>query len=74
MFITELLDIFSYINLIRQFNVFKTFYLSEKNVNFIEKNRKINIAEISFMKNIKECLDNNNFRIFGKMKEQNPVQ
>ena len=74
MFITELLDIFSYINLIRQFNVFKTFYLSEKNVNFIEKNRKINIAEISFMKNIKECLDNNNFRIFGKMKEQNQAQ
>ena len=69
LFITKLLDIYSYFDLIRQFNVFKTFYLSEKNVNFIEKNRKINISEICFMKNIKECIDNNNFRIFGRMKE-----
>ena len=70
MFITKLLDIYSYFDLIRQFNVFKTCFLTEENVNFIESNRKINIGEISFMKNIRECLDNNNYRIFGKIKKQ----
>ena len=68
MLLTKLLDIFSYFDLVRQFNVFKSFCLSENNVHIIEKGRKINIADISFMKNIRECVDNNNFRIFGKMK------
>ena len=36
---------------------------------FLERNRKINIGEMGFMKNIKECIVNNNFRIFGKNKE-----
>ena len=70
MFITKLLDIYSYFDLIRQFNVFKACLLSEEKMNFIERNRKINISEMSFMKNIKECLDNDNFRIFGKIKQE----
>ena len=70
MFITKLLDIYSYFDLIRQFNVFKTCFLSEENMNFIERNRKINIGEMSFMKNIKDCLDNDNFRIFGRIKQE----
>ena len=70
MFISRLLDIYSYIDLFRQFNVFKINFLNEKNLDYIEKNRKINIGEINFMKNIRECLENNNFRIFGKMKEE----
>ena len=69
MFMTRILDIFSYFDFFRQFNVFKTLYLSEKNLNIIEKERKINIGEISYMKNIKECLDNNNFRIFGRIRD-----
>ena len=71
MFLTKLLDIYSYLDLLRQFNVFKSYFLNESNLNIVERNRKINISEISFMKNIKECVDNNNFRIFGKMKEDN---
>ena len=69
MFLSRLLDIYSYLDLFRQFNVFKTCFLNEKNLNYIEKNRKINIGEINYMKNIRECLENNNFRIFEKMKE-----
>jgi hypothetical protein len=66
-FITRLLNVFSYMDFFRQFNVFKSLFLSEKNINYIEKNRKINIGEISFMRNIKECIDNNTFRVFGRI-------
>ena len=70
MFITKLLDIYSYFDLIRQFNVFKACFLTKEDANFIESNRKINIGDINFMKNIMECLDNNNYRIFGKIKKE----
>ena len=70
MFLTRLLDIFSYFDLARQFNVFKTYLLNEKNLDFIERTKKINIGEISFMKNMKECFENNNFRIFGRMNDK----
>ena len=71
MFLTRLLDIYSYLDLLRQFNTFKSYFLNESNLSIVERTRKINIGEISYMKNIKECVDNNNFRIFGKMKEDN---
>ena len=67
MFISRLLDVYSYLDLLRQFNVFKALFLNERNMNYIEKNRKINIGEISFMRNISDCIDNNNFRIFGRL-------
>ena len=70
-FLTRLLDIYSYFDLMREFNDFKTCLLNENNINFIERGKKINIGEISFMKNIKECFDNNNFRIFGRIKQIN---
>ena len=70
MFLTRLLDIYSYYDLVRQFNVFKTYLLNENNLDFIERAKKINIGEISFMKNMKECFDNNNFRIFGRMNDK----
>ena len=70
MFLTRLLDIYSYFDLVRQFNVFKTYLLNENNLDFIERTKKINIGEISFMKNMKECFDNNNFRIFGRMNDK----
>lgn len=69
MFISKLLDVYSYFDLIREFNVFTTYFLKEKNINLIERNRKINIGEITFMKNIKDCFENNHFRIFGKKKD-----
>ena len=65
-FLTRLLDIYSYLDLLRQFNVFKNYFLNESHLNIVERTKKINIGEINFMKNIKECIDNNNFRIFGK--------
>ena len=70
LFLCKLLDIYSYLDLLRQFNVFKTCFLNDKSLSFIEKNRKINIGEMSFMKNIRECIENNNFHLFGKMKEE----
>ena len=70
LFICKLLDIYSYLDLLRQFNVFKTCFLNDKSLSYIEKNRKINIGEMSFMKNIRECMENNNFHLFGKMKEE----
>lgn len=66
LFLTKLLDIYSYFDLLRQFNVFKTCLLSSNNVSVIERTKRINIGEINFMKNIQDCFDNNNFRIFGK--------
>ena len=68
-FLTKLLDIYTYLDLIRQFNVFKNYFLDESNVNIIERQRKINIGEINFIRNIKDCIENNNFKIFGKRKE-----
>ena len=65
LFLTRLLDIYSYLDLIRQFNIFKNSVLNESNLKIIENTKKINIGEMNFMKNIKECLDNNNFRIFS---------
>ena len=70
-FLTKILDIYTYLDLIRQFNAFKYYFLNENNVNIIERQRKININEINFARNINECIENNNFRIFGKMKETN---
>ena len=70
LFICKLLDIYSYMDLLRQFNVFKTCFLNDKSLSYIEKNRKINIGEMSFMKNIRECMESNNFHLFGKMKEE----
>ena len=66
LFLTRILDIYSYFDLVRQFNVFKNCVLNESNLKFIENTKKINIGQMDFAKNIKECLDNNNFRIFGK--------
>ena len=66
MFISKLMDIYSYIDLIREFNVFIAYFVKGKNINLIESNTKINIGDISFTKNIKDCFDNNHFRIFGK--------
>ena len=65
-FISRLLDIYSYFDLFRQFNFLKIIFLNEQNLNYVEKIRKINVGEISFMKDIKDCIENNNFRIFGK--------
>jgi hypothetical protein len=67
LFLSKLLDIYSYFDMFRQFNSLKICLLNEQNLNFIEKNRKINIGEISFMKDIRQCIENNNFRIFGKI-------
>jgi hypothetical protein len=66
-FISRLLDIYSYLDFIRQFNFLKIIYLNEQNLSYVEKSRKINVGEISFMKDIKDCIEKNNFRIFGKV-------
>ena len=67
LFLSKLLYIYSYFDLFRQFNALKICLLNDQNLNYIEKNRKINIGEISYMKDIRECIENNNFRIFGKI-------
>jgi len=67
LFLSKLLDIYSYFDLFRQFNALKICLLNDQNLNYIEKNKKINIGEISYMKDIRECIENNNFRIFGKI-------
>jgi len=67
LFLSKLLDIYSYFDLFRQFNALKICLLNDQNLNYIEKKRKINIGEISFMKDVRECIENNNFRIFGKI-------
>jgi hypothetical protein len=66
-FISRLLDIYSYLDFIRQFNFLKIIFLNEQNLSYVEKSRKINVGEISFMKDMKDCIEKNNFRIFGKI-------
>ena len=64
-FLSQIIDISTYIYLQREFNILKAEFLDEKKISIIEKNKKINVGAQGFMRNINQCLDSKNFRIFG---------
>ena len=67
-FLTQIIDISTYLVLIREFNMLKSEFLDDKKRNYIEKNNKINVGDSSFIRDINQCLSSRNFDIFSKQK------
>ena len=64
-FLCQLFDITTYLLLQREFNALKKIY-NEKNVNLIDRNKKININSTSFIKNINDCIEEQEFYILAQ--------
>ena len=66
-FICQLFDISSYLVLQKQFNIIKHAVTDANKLNLVEFNKKINVNDKRFIKNINECiLDQKKFSIFRK--------
>ena len=64
-FLCQLIDITTYLSLLREFNALKQIY-SRKNIKLIEKTKKININSISFLKDINDCIGEHKFHILAQ--------
>ena len=64
-FLCQLIDITTYLLLQREFNALKTIF-NEKNLNIIEKNKKININSSNFIKDISLCIGEQKFHILAQ--------
>ena len=64
-FLTQIIDISTYLVLKREFNILKTKFLDDKKRNFLEQNNKINVSARSFIRDINQCLNDKNFNIFS---------
>ena len=58
-------DISSYLILQREFQMLKSTVLNGKDISIIEKAQKINVNESSFIRNMNECIDKGQFKIFS---------
>ena len=68
-FLTQILDISTYLILQREFNILKNSFLDDKKkLAFIEQNNKINVNDRLFMRKINHCLASQNFHIFSQNK------
>ena len=65
-FINQMMDISTYLLLIKEFQLVKNIYLKSGYDNLIEHNKKINVNSRFFRINMKECIDNKKFSIFAK--------
>ena len=65
-FLTQLLDISSYIILEKEFEIMKNTLLFDKFRDRLESNKKINVNDIGFNTNMKECLNTRKLSILGK--------
>ena len=72
-FICKLIDISSYLMLLKEFQILKNTLLIRKYKAIIENREKININDKSFDMDIKECLESNNFSILGKLKHKDKI-
>ena len=63
-FLGKMFDISFHLNVIREFHILKNIILGVNDVYKIERPNKINVNDERFIKNINECLNNNNFSIF----------
>ena len=65
-FLTQIIDISTYLILKKEFNILKAEFLDDKKRKYIEKNNKINVGDHGFIKEINKSLSSNNFHIFSK--------
>ena len=73
LFLRQLLDISSYLSLQKEFQVLKNRFLTKEEMDYIENNKKININNQSFYRNVNECIDHHNLHILGDNVEKNYV-
>ena len=66
LFLGKMFDISSYLILQREFQILKNTVLKGEDINIIERANKINVNEISFMRNMNECIDKGQFKIFSQ--------
>ena len=72
-FLTQILDISTYLILQREFNILKNTFLDDKKKSALfEQNSKINVNDRLFIRNINQSLASQNFHIFtqNKVKER----
>ena len=67
------MDISSYLSLQKEFQVLKNRFLTKEEMDYIENNKKININNQSFYRNVNECIDHHNLHILGDNVEKNYV-
>ena len=65
-FISQLFDISSYLVLQREFNVLKNYIFKGNDLHIIEQDKKIDVNDHSFMRNINNCIDHRKLDIFSK--------
>ena len=64
-FISRMFDVSSYVQLIRQFQLVKSLCFKDE-INLIERNQKLDMNAHDFSRNMRDCIDNQNFIIFAK--------
>ena len=68
-FLTQILDISTYLIIQREFNILKSSFLDDKKkIAFLEQNNKINVNDRLFIRNISQSLECQNFHIFSQNK------
>ena len=70
-FICQLFDISSYLILQREFQILKSTLMMGKYKSVLENRQKINVNDLSFNTDMKECLDSQKFSILGRVKNYN---
>ena len=65
-FIGKLFDVSSYLILQREFNIIKNSTFKQKELNFIERDIKINLNDRSFMRDVNDFIGGVKFDIFSK--------
>ena len=63
-YLSQLIDINSYLGLQKQFALLKKSLLNEQNLIFVETQNKININRKGFMRDISHCLKGNTLNLF----------
>ena len=66
LFLSQMFDISSYLTMQREFQILKTTLFKGEDINIIEKTTKINVNERSFIRNMNECIDKGQFKIFAQ--------
>ena len=66
-FICQLFDISSYLKLQKEFEIMKNTILVEKYRHILENRKKINVNEMHFNYNMKECLNSKRLSILGRL-------
>ena len=66
LFLSQMFDISSYLTMQREFQILKTTLFKGEDINIIEKTTKINVNERSFIRNMNECIDKGQFKIFSQ--------